>query len=291
MDLSAFVTQSIGALSTASSLFIVAAGLTLVFGALRLINIAHGSFYMYGALAATTVVGWFPDSGFWIALIVGPLVALVMGVGVEMGVLRRLYGREHLTQLLATFALLLIFADLALRFWGKNVRSINPPKVVNGNFGLVGARVPAYDMVIIAAAIVVGGGLWLLLTHTTLGWKIRAVVDDPEVLVCSGVNIRMLYTGVFGLGALLAGLAGVVIAPQQAVGPGMDAQIIVAAFIVAVIGGLGSITGAAIGSLIIGIAETLGANLAPSWASTFIYLLMIVVLAVRPWGLLGTPER
>lgn len=291
MDLSSFVTHAVGALSTASALFIVAAGLTLVFGALRLINLAHGSFYMYGAFLTTSLVAWSSHAGFWIALVLSPLLAAVMGIGVEVGVLRRLYAREHLTQLLATFALLLIFADLALRFWGKSVRSVSPPPVVQGSVGLGGARVPLYDIVIIAVAVVVGVGLWLLLTHTTLGWKIRAVVDDPEVLAASGVNVRLLYTTVFALGALLAGLSGVIIAPQQAVAPGMDAQIIVAAFIVAVIGGLGSITGAAIGALVIGVVETMGASWAPTWASTFIYLLMILVLAVRPWGLLGTPER
>jgi branched-chain amino acid transport system permease protein len=291
MDLASLVTPLVGALSAASSLFIVAAGLTLVFGALRLINLAHGSFYMYGAFLATTLAAWSAHTGLWIALVASPLLAAGMGVVVEVGVLRRLYAREHLTQLLATFALLLIFADLALRFWGKGVRGVSPPRVVRGNLELAGAPVPLYDLVIIGAAVVVGGGLWLLLSRTTLGWKIRAVVDDPEVLAPSGVNVRLLYTGVFALGALLAGLSGVIIAPQQAVEPGMDAQIIVAAFIVAVIGGLGSITGAAVGALIIGIVETMGASWAPSWASTFIYLLMILVLAVRPWGLLGTPER
>jgi len=290
MDLSSFVTHGVGALSTASSLFIVAAGLTLVFGAMRLINLAHGSFYMYGAYLATTLTAWNSHAGFWIALIASPLLAAAMGIGVEVGVLRRLYAKEHLTQLLATFALLLIFADLALRLWGKSVRGVSAPPIVRGNFGLAGARVPTYDMVVIGAAIGVGVGLWLLLSHTTLGWKIRAVVDDPEVLAASGVNVQMLYTGVFALGALLAGLSGVIIAPQQAVEPGMDTQIIVAAFIVTVIGGLGSITGAAIGALVIGIVETVGAVWAPSWASTFIYLLMILVLTVRPWGLLGTPE-
>jgi branched-subunit amino acid ABC-type transport system permease component len=291
MDLSSFVVHAVGALSTASSLFIVAAGLTLVFGALRLINLAHGSFYMYGAFLATTLVAWSPHAGFWLALVVSPLLVAVLGIGVEVGVLRRLYAREHLTQLLATFALLLIFADLALRFWGKGVRGISPPDIVRGNVGLGGARVPIYDLVIIGAALVVGVGLWLLLIHSSLGWKIRAVVDDPEVLASSGVNVRLLYTAVFALGAFLAGLSGVVIAPQQAVQPGLDAQIIVAAFIVAVIGGLGSIAGAAIGALIIGIVQTMGAVWSPSWASTFIYVLMILVLAVRPWGLLGQPER
>jgi branched-subunit amino acid ABC-type transport system permease component len=291
VSLSTLVTDVVGVLTTASSLFIVATGLTLVFGALRLINIAHGSFYMYGAFLATTLVSRIPQVGFWVALVVSPLVVAALGVVVEVVVLRRLYRREHLTQLLATFALLLIFADVALRLWGKDVRGINPPGAVQGSFGIGGAAVPRYDLVILGVAVAVGLGLWVLLTRTRLGWRIRAVVDDPEVLSAAGTNVPMILTGVFALGALLAGLSGVVIAPQQAVQPGMDAQIIVAAFIVAVIGGLGSIVGAAVGSLVIGIVQTLGAVWAPSWASTFMYALMILVLAVRPWGLFGTPER
>jgi len=291
MDASTVVTDLVGVLTTASSLFIVATGLTLVFGALRLINIAHGSFYMYGAFLATTLVNRFPHGGFWVALVLAPLVVAALGVLVEVVVLRRLYRREHLTQLLATFALLLIFADVALRLWGKGVRGIDPPSIARGAFHVAGAAVPRYNMVIVAVAVLVGLGLWLLLARTRLGWGIRAVVDDPEVLSAAGTNVPLILTGVFALGALLAGLSGVIIAPQQAVAPGMDAQIIVAAFIVAVIGGLGSITGAALGSLVIGIVQTLGAVWAPSWASTFIYLLMILVLALRPWGLFGTPER
>ena len=291
MNSSTVVTDLVGVLTTASSLFIVATGLTLVFGALRLINIAHGSFYMYGAFLATTLVDRFPHGGFWIALVVAPLVVAAMGVAVEVLILRRLYRREHLTQLLATFALLLVFADIALRLWGKGVRGIEPPSIAQGAFHFAGAAVPRYNMVIVAVAVLVGLGLWLLLARTRLGWRIRAVVDDPEVLSSSGTNVPLILTGVFALGALLAGLSGVIIAPQQAVAPGMDAQIIVAAFIVAVIGGLGSITGAAVGSLVIGVVQTLGAVWTPSWASTFIYVLMILVLAVRPWGLFGTPER
>jgi len=289
--LSTVVTDVVGVLTTASSLFVVAAGLTLVFGALRLINLAHGSFYMYGAFLATTIVARFTAGGFWIALVAGSLLAAAMGVAVEFLILRRLYKREHITQLLATFALLLIFADIALRLWGKAVRGIGPPPVASGHFRLAGAPVPWYDVIIVGVAIAVGLGLWALLARTSLGWKIRAVVDDPELLASSGVNVPMVLTVVFGLGALLAGLSGVIVAPQQAVEPGMDVQILVAAFIVAVIGGLGSIVGAAVGALAIGIVETLGAMWVPTWSSTLMYALMILVLAIRPSGLFGTAER
>ncbi|RNI25105.1 branched-chain amino acid ABC transporter permease [Flexivirga caeni] len=291
MSESSIITNLIGILTTASTLFMVAAGLTLVFGALRLINIAHGSFYMYGAYLATTLAARLGGAGFWVSLVICPLVVAAMGVLVEVLVLRRLYRREHLTQLLATFALLLIFADIALRLWGKSVRSIKAPSALNGHFQFGGAAVPVYDLFVIGVAALVAIGLWALMSRSKLGWRVRAVVDDPEVLAASGTNVPLILTGVFALGAMLAGLSGVVIAPEQAVQPGMDAEIIVAAFIVAVIGGLGSIVGAAIGSLIIGVVETLGAVWTPSWASTFIYALMILVLAIRPWGLFGETER
>lgn len=284
------VTDIVGVLNTASSLFIVATGLTLVFGALQLINLAHGSFYMYGAFLTTTLVAA-STPYFWLALVVSPLLAGAMGFAVEVVVLRRLYGREHLSQLVATYALLLIFADIALQVWGTGTRSVNTPAILNGRFSIAGAAVPVYDVLVVGMAVLVGLGLWLLLGHTSLGWKIRASVDDAEVLAASGVNVRLLYTLVFSLGAFLAGLSGVVVAPQVAVGPGIGVEILVAAFIVAVIGGLGSVVGAAIGAVVIGIVDTLGAVYVPSWSSTFIYALMIIVLAVRPTGLLGRRER
>lgn len=285
------IIETIGVLTTASTLFVVAAGLTLVFGALRLINMAHGSFYAYGAFLATTIIAVATGAGFWLALVAAPLAVAAIGVVVEIGVLRRTYGREHLTQLLATFALFLIFGDLALRFWGTGSRTVSPPAVIAGQVILAGATVPTYDFVVIGAAVVTGAGLWLLLARTALGWRIRAAVEDPETLAAGGTSLRALRTGVFALGSALAGLAGAVIAPLQAVGPGLDSQIIAAAFIVAVVGGLGSVPGAALGALIIGIFETLGTLWLPTWAPVSIYLVMIVALAIRPTGLLGAPER
>jgi branched-chain amino acid transport system permease protein len=289
--MSTVVIDTVGVLSTAGTLFIVAAGLTLVFGAMRLINIAHGSFYMYGAFLVTTIAGVSAGLRFWLAVLAGCLAVGLIGAVVEAGVMRRIYNSEHLTQLIATFGLFLIFADLALKFWGSNSRTVSPPAGVGGHLSVGGATFPAYDLVIIGCAVVVGAGLWVLLQRSTLGWRIRAAVEDPESLQAGGVNLRRLRTGVFALGALLAGLAGAIITPQVAVAPGMDSAIIVSAFIVAIIGGLGSVAGAALGALIIGAAETIGTIVAPDWASTFIYLAMIVVLVARPAGLLGIPER
>lgn len=291
MRLATVIIEAIGVLTSASTLFVVAAGLTLVFGALRLINIAHGSFYAYGALIATTIIAAATGAGFWLALVAAPLCVAAIGVVVEAAVLRRTYAREHLTQLLATFALFLIFGDIALRLWGTASRTVSPPAALTGQLALAGATVPEYDFVVIGVAVLTGTGLWLLLSWTALGWRIRAAVADPETLAAGGTNLRALRTGVFALGSALAGLAGAVIAPLQAVGPGLDSQIIVAAFIVAVVGGLGSVPGAALGALIIGLFETLGTLWVPAWAPVSIYVVMIIVLAVRPSGLLGAPER
>lgn len=286
------VVTVLSAMTEASSLFIAAAGLTLVFGSMRIINIAHGSFYMYGAFLATTVAGVTAGGGrFWVALVVAPLVVAGVGVLLELGVLRRVYQRDHLVQLVVTYALFLILADLALRFWGTQARSLPAPAGLGGSVPIGSSRFPVYDLFTIGAAVVVGLGLWLLMRGTTLGWRIRAAVDDPETLATSGTNVALLSTVVFGIGALLAGLAGTIAAPLQSVSPGLDASIIVAAFIVAVIGGLGSVAGAAIGALIISLFDTGGVLWAHSWEPAFIYLAMIVVLAVRPSGLLGTPER
>ena len=282
----------LSAMTEASSLFITAAGLTLVFGAMRIINIAHGSFYMYGAFLVTVVVG---ASGagarFWLALAIAPLAVAGLGTVIELTVLRRVYRRDHLAQLVVTYALFLILADLALRFWGTQARSVAAPAPLNGTVSIGSSTFPVYDLFAIGAAVAVGLALWALLQRTALGWRIRAAVEDPETLATSGTSVPLLSTTVFAIGALLAGLGGAISAPLQSIAPGLDASIIVSAFIVAVIGGLGSVAGAAIGAVIISLFDTAGVLWARTWEPAFIYLAMIAVLAVRPWGLLGTAER
>jgi branched-chain amino acid transport system permease protein len=281
----------LSAMTEASSLFIAAAGLTLVFGAMRIINIAHGSFYMYGAFLVTAVVGAAGGGRFWLALAVAPLALAGMGTIVEVAVLRRVYRRDHLVQLVVTYALFLIFADLALRFWGTQARAVAAPSLLSGSVSIGSSSFPVYDLFAIGAAVAAGVALWALLQRTALGWRIRAAVEDSETLAASGTNVPLLSTTVFAIGALLAGLAGAIASPLQSISPGLDASIIVQAFIVAVIGGLGSVTGAAIGAVIISLFDTAGVLWAHSWEPAFIYLAMIAVLAVRPWGLLGAPER
>ena len=279
-------------MTEAGALFIAAAGLTLVFGAMRIINIAHGSFYMYGAFLASTVAGaTVAGNRFWLALLVAPLAVAGIGIVAELGVLRRIYRRDPLVQLVVTYALFLILADLALRMWGTQARSVAPPPLLGGTVRIGSATFPIYDLFTIGAAIVVGIALWGFLQRTPLGWRIRAAVEDPEILATSGTNVPLLFTTVFAVGGLLAGFAGAISSPLQSVSPGLDASIIVEAFIVAVIGGLGSIAGAAIGAVIISVFDTAGVLWAHNWEPAFIYLAMIAVLAVRPWGLLGAPER
>jgi branched-chain amino acid transport system permease protein len=289
--MSHYLITFLSAVTDASSLFIAAAGLTLVFGALRIINIAHGSFYAFGAFGVASLVGSAPGGRFWLALVVVPLAVGALGAGVEVTVLRRVYPRDHLAQLVATYALFLIFADLALRLWGSQPRSVPVPAGLGGSVTLGGGQFPVYDLFVIGAAVAVGLGLWALLQRTPLGWRIRAAVEDPELLASAGTNVPLLFTAVFSLGALLAALAGGLAAPLESVAPGLDQSILIAAFIVSVIGGLGSVVGAAIGAVIIALFNTAGVLWAPSWEPAFIYLAMIAVLALRPWGLLGTAER
>ena len=283
--------DAVSVLSTAGSLFIVSAGLTLVFGAMRLINVAHGSFYMLGGFIMSSVVAASTGARFWWALIVATVVVAVLGALLEVAILRRIYTKDHLVQLIATFAMLLIIADVSTTIWGNKASTVDAPSVADGTLTIGGASFPSYRIVIILAAMLVGVAMWAMLAKTPLGWRTRAAVEDPELLSSSGTNLALLRTGIFAMGAALAAFAGAVVSPQIAVAPGTDTSIIVAAFIVTVIGGLGSIPGAAIGALVIGAAQTIGTSIAPSWASTSIYLAMILVLALRPSGLLGVKEE
>ncbi|MCK9516667.1 MAG: branched-chain amino acid ABC transporter permease [Ottowia sp.] len=288
------LTQILSGLTSASLLFLVATGLTLLFGALQIINIAHGSFYMLGAFILASMLGssWAASLPmFWIALVVVPLVVAAVGVVMEVLVLRPLYGKEHLLQLLATFGLLYLCNGVALKIWGGEFRSVSIPAVLGGRFQFFGGTFPVYNLFIMGVAVTVGLFLWWLLQRTQLGWRIRAAVEDREMLAVAGVNVRMLFTGVFALGAVLAAIAGVVVGPIGSITTGLSTQILVEAFIVVVIGGLGSIPGAAVGAIIIGMAETAGVLWMPEFASAFIYVAMILVLALRPSGLMGAGIR
>jgi branched-subunit amino acid ABC-type transport system permease component len=275
-------------LAEAGTLFLVGAGLTLIFGSLRLINVAHGSFYMYAAFVVSTIVGASSSElHFWGALIIAPLVIAALGVLVEVTVMRRLYRREHLSQMLATFGLFYVFADLGLVIWGSSDRTVTTAPSVAGSLTIFGQSFPEYSVVIILVALVVGGVMFALLRFTTLGWKIRAAVEDNELLAATGVNVSRIYLFVFTFGALLAGIAGAIAAPQISISAGLDQSILIDAFIISVIGGLGSISGAAVAAVLIGLVDAFGARYLPSLAPISVYVVMIVVLVVRPSGIFG----
>lgn len=294
MNLGDIVMLLFSALTSASLLFLVASGLTLIFGAMQVINIAHGSFYMLGAFIVASLAGSGAEHGafmFWVALVVSPIIVAALGAVTEVVVLRPLYGKEHLLQLLATFGLLYLFQGIALLIWGGQYYSIDIPEALLGHVRGLGNSYPLYNFFIMGIAVAVGVFMWWLLQRTQLGWRIRAAVEDPEMLSASGTNVGLLFTGIFTLGAFLAAVGGVIVGPIQSVTTGLDTQILVEAFIVVVIGGLGSIPGAAIGAVLIGLFEAAGVRWVPGFASAFIYLAMIVVLIIRPSGLLGVSER
>jgi branched-subunit amino acid ABC-type transport system permease component len=292
MDLNTVLIQVLGGLTRGSLLFIVASGLSLIFGVMRVINFAHGSLYMLGAFLAGLWGKQMAQSGngFFAMLILTPIVIAVIGASLEMALLRRIYKKEHLLQLLLTYGLTLIVGDLVRMTMGSNVPRLVQPEFIQGSVRLLGGRMARYDIFLLILGPVLAVALWALLTRTRWGRIIRAAVANPEVLSALGVNVQWVFTGVFALGCWLAGLGGVLDSSRAAPGLGMDAAIIIEAFAVVVIGGLGSMAGAFIGSMIIGIVLSLGILILPQGAEAFPFLVMAIVLVWRPWGLLGKQE-
>jgi len=299
-----FIEQVLNGLQLGFMLFLLSAGLTLVFGVMNLINLAHGSFYMVGAYVAATVMA--ASSSFLLALLVALVSAALCGFLVEIIVLRHLYRRDHLDQVLATFGLILLFNEGTRMIWGRQPLFMQLPELVSGSVEILpGIPYPLYRLVIIAVGLLVAIGLFLLIRHTRLGMRIRAGASNREMIAALGVNIRWLYSLVFGLGAMLAGFAGVMAAPVFAVESGMGESILILTFVVIVIGGIGSIKGALLGALLVGLVDTLGRaflpdlifflfasssanSIAASISSMGIYLLMATILAFKPRGLFPT---
>jgi branched-subunit amino acid ABC-type transport system permease component len=283
--------QCLNGLTQAMFLFLIASGLSLIFGVLGVLNFAHGSLYMLGAYLSYTIASLFVSSpaAFWVALILGSIgVALVGGI-IESVFLRPVYRREELEQLLVTYALVLIISDLVKLAWGAENRSGSRPALLAGAVDIAGRDFPTYNLFVLAVGPLVALGLWLLLRRTQFGRLVRAAANDREMVGVVGVNVTGLFTGVFMLGAWLGGLGGGLAAPIGAIYPGMDVEIIVESFIVVVVGGMGSLGGTLLGALIIGQLNAFGILFFPRFAIVFVYILMAVVLVIRPWGLLGRP--
>lgn len=290
-DPSFLLIQSLSGLTYAMFLFLIASGLSLIFGILRVLNFAHGSFYMLGAYLAYSFVSLFIDAPgqFWWAVIFSSLGVAALGGLIERLLLSRLYIREQLNQLLFTYALVLIISDLAKIAWGTGQLSVSRPAVLKGAIPLLGQYFPEYNLFVILLGPGIALLFWYILHRTRWGRIIRAAALDREMIGSLGVNVQRLYTVVFIIGSWLAGLGGALVAPIAAIVPGMDMEIIINAFIVVVIGGLGSFWGTLLGALILGQVISFGILVLPRLAMVFIYILMAVVLILRPWGLLGKP--
>lgn len=285
--------QFLGGLTAAMFLFLIASGLSLIFGVLRVLNFAHGSFYMLGAYLAYQLVQWIgpKGEGFWLAAIGAALGIAILGGLVERLLLRHLYGREELYQLLFTYALVLILGDTAKVIWGTGQLSVSRPPSLEGGFNLLGVVVPHYNLFIILLGPTIALLFWFVLQRTPVGRIVRAAAYDREMLGALGANVGLVYTGMFMVGSFLAGLGGALVTPTQSIVPGMDVAIIVEAFIVVVIGGLGSFWGTFLGALIFGQVLSFGILIFPRFSIFAVSALMAVILVVRPWGLLGRPLR
>ncbi|MEM9048354.1 MAG: branched-chain amino acid ABC transporter permease [Pseudomonadota bacterium] len=303
MTAALFIEQVLNGLQFGVMLFLMAAGLTLVFGVMGLINLAHGSLYMIGAFACAWVAG--ATGSFWLGLAASIAAAAAAGAIVEVAVIRRLYDRDHLEQVLATFALILIFSEGTRWIFGSFPLFLDPPPALSGAVTFPGGiEYPLYRLAIIVAGLAVAALLFWLIAGTRLGIRIRAGESDREMIAALGVNIGVLYTVVFALGAALAGLAGAMVGAIQSVEVGMGEPVLILAFVVIVIGGVGSISGALVGAILVGLTDTLGRFLLPqafglfmtpseamgvgsALASMLIYILMAAVLILRPSGLFG----
>lgn len=292
MDISFLTVQVLTALREAAFLFLISSGLTLVFGVLNILNFAHGALYMLGAYLVYGITLYLVGpSGFFLALLLAPLGVAAVAALIEIALLRPIYVQEEIYQLLLTFALVLIIDDLAKMTFGAEYKSIAKPAFLSGSFNLFGATVPVYTVLVVLVAPVVALAMWYLLYHTKTGKVVRATSSDREMADALGINMAALFTLVFAFGAMLAGFAGALAGPVRTVFPGLGTEVIIVSFVVVVIGGLGSLWGALVGSILIGILETVGIIVFPEFEMALIYLLMVVVLVVRPWGLFGKPLK
>jgi branched-chain amino acid transport system permease protein len=292
LDISFLTVQVLSALRLAAFLFLISSGLTLIFGVLNILNFAHGALYMLGAYFTYWVTLQVSGpGGFVLAMAAAPLGVALVGAILETGLLRRIYIQEEIYQLLLTYALVLVIDDAAKIVFGPDYKSIPKPGFLEGSVTLFGGTVPVYTILVVVVAPLVAFSLWYLLHRTKTGKVIRATSSDREMADALGINMTALFTLVFAFGALLAGFGGALAGPARTVFPGVGTEVIIECFVVVVIGGLGNLWGALVGSLLIGALETVGIIVFPEFEMGLIYLLMVAVLVIRPWGLFGRPIR
>lgn len=285
MDITSFLIQLLNALQYGLLLFLVASGLTLVFGIMGIINLAHGSFYMIGAYMAFVLTGM--TGNLLLSIALGVPLAFVFGMVLEKLLFTHLYKRDHLEQVLLTYGLILIFEELRSLAVGDDVHGVAIPAIFSASIPLSDTMsYPVYRLVISAVCLALAGGLYFLIQRTRLGMMIRAGSHDRDMVQALGININNLYAIVFAIGVAMAALAGMLAAPISSVYPGMGGNVLIISFVIVVIGGIGSVWGALIAALIIGFADTFGKVLIPEWAGLTVYVVMAIVLLWRPEGIL-----
>jgi len=284
LSLHEFWLQTLNGLTFAALLFLVSSGFTLIFGLMRIVNLAQGSLYLLGGYVGLSVIRG--TGSYWLALLAGAAAVAVFGVLIERGLLRAVRGRP-MSEILLTVGLSFIVADVALAIWGGDPITLDPPAVIDGRTELLGVTYPVFRLAVLGLGIAVAVGLWLLLERTRIGAMVRAGVDDSEMAAALGINVKAVFTAVFALGALLAGLAGVVGGAYLGLYPGADTEILTYALVVVVVGGLGSLRGAALAALLVGLVYVFGQSLVPDLAYFVVFAPMALVLILRPQGLFG----
>jgi branched-subunit amino acid ABC-type transport system permease component len=286
MTLDTFIIQLTNGLVFSLLLFMLAAGLSLIFGLMDVVNLAHGTFYLLGGYVGLSIVGWLGN--FWLALLLAPLLVGGLGLLLEIMLLRRLYLRGHLDQVLFTFGAALIGADQMRSVWGGFVLTIPTPGLLAGQVDIMGVDFPVYRLAMIAVGLAIAALLWLVIERTRVGAIVRAGVSDAQMVGALGIDVQKVFAGVFAVGCGLAALSGVAAAPIVNLYPGLDFEILILAMVVVVVGGLGTLKGAFWGSLLIGMADTFGKSSQFAQFSSFvIFVIMALVLLIRPAGLFG----
>lgn len=281
-DVQALATHLLNGLAYGLLLFILAAGLSLIFGMMDVINLSHGSFFMLGGFIGVSLAD---ELGFWLALLATVGIVAVIGLAAELSLLRPMYNRDHLDQILLTFGLALVIEDASEWVFGTEIQSLDPPVALAGSVEILGVSIPSYRFLVIAVGLILGAALYVVLERTRVGAIIRAGVSNREMVSALGFNITAIFGGVFVCGLALAAFAGFMGAPILGVYAGLDFEILILTLIVVVIGGLGSLTGAFWASLLIGITQILGQAYFPDLAALIIYIVMAAVLLIRPQGL------
>ena len=280
-----FLNQSVNALSQAALLFFLGVGLTLIFGIMRIVNFAHGTLYMLGAFVGFSFVH--VTGSYWVALVGAPLVVGILGTLFELGILRRLYGRDAHAFLMVTFGLALVTGEAVRLIWGSEALQVPPPQLLSGVIFLLDEPFPVYRLFLAGAGIVMALAIWQLLDRTRLGLLIRATSQNAEMVHALGTDVNMIRSAVFGIGCGLAALGGVLAAPLVTASHGMAAAAVIDAFVIVIIGGMGSFLGSLIGALLVAFVQVFGNYYYPDLALAFMYLIMLLVLVIRPGGLLG----